>query len=162
LPDLTVWLYSTPLGVDAGELRLKRLVEQEVLRVHDATAVIWMPGAEEPRVRRLKHGMGKAAGKGSVLGGLVGLVVLAPVAGAAAGAAAGAVLHRLRSAGIDDHVVDRIRDEIRPGTSALLVLSSDVDAARLRPLLEHREATLLHAELSDDAPVVLRELLEET
>lgn len=162
MPDLTVWLYSTPLGVDAGELRLKRMVEQEVLRVHDAAAVIWMPGAEEPKVRRLRHGAGKAAGKGSILGGLIGLVVLAPAVGAAAGAAAGAVVHRLRAAGIHDDVVDRIREELRPGTSALLVLSSDVDAARLRPLLAHREATLLHAELSEDAPAVLRELLEET
>ena len=47
--------------------------------MHDAVAVIWMPGAEEPRIRRLRHDTAKAAGKGSILGGLVGLVVLGPV-----------------------------------------------------------------------------------
>jgi uncharacterized membrane protein len=162
VPDLTVWLYPTALGVDVGELRLKRLVEQEALTVHDAAAVIWMPEAEKPSVRKLRHGTAKAAGKGSVLGGLVGLVVLGPVAGAAAGAAAGAVAHRLRSAGISDDVVDRIREQVRPGTSALLVLSTNADAAKLRPMLAHREATLLYAELSDDATSVLQELLEES
>ena len=74
-----------------------------------------MPGAEEPRIRRLRHDTAKAAGGGSILGGLVGLVVLGPVGGAAAGAAVGAVTHRLRSVGINDEVVDQIRNELTPG-----------------------------------------------
>ena len=79
--------------------------------------------------------------------------------GAAAGAAAGAVAHRLRSVGIDDDVVERIREELRPGTSALLVLSSDADVEQAPAAAgPHREATLIHAELSEDAPAELREL----
>lgn len=162
MPDLTVWRYATPLGVDAGELRLKSLVEQEALTVHDAAAVIWMPGAEAPTVRRLRHGTAKAAGLGSAVGGLLGLLVLAPVAGVAAGAAAGAAGHKLRKAGIDDAVVQQIRDALTPGTSALLVLSSDADVAKLRPKLAHRESELIHVALSDDAPEELRKLFEES
>jgi hypothetical protein len=41
------------------------------------------------------------------------------------------------------------------------VLSSDVDVEQLRASLRHREATLIHAKLSDDAPAELRGLLEE-
>jgi uncharacterized membrane protein len=159
---LTVWHYDTPLGADAGELRLKRLVEAGALTVHDAVAAIWMPGAAAPTIRKLHHGTAKAAGKGSILGGLLGIVVLAPVAGAAVGATAGALTHRLRRAGIDDDTVAKIRERLRPGTSALLVLSSDEDLEKLRPMLAHREATLLHVELGDDAPSALKELLEET
>lgn len=161
MPDLTVWHYSTPLGVDAGEVRLKGLVERGALTVHDAAAVMWLPGADAPTVRRLRHDTARAAGVGSVLGGLLGLVVLAPVAGAAVGAAAATAGHKLREAGIDDDVVQRIRDQLQPGTSALLVLSSDADVELLRPALAHREATLLHVELSDDAPEDLRRFFEQ-
>ncbi len=156
-----MWRYPTPLGVDAGELRLKSLQERGALTVHDAAAVIWMPGAEAPKIRRLRHDTSKAAAGGSILGGLVGLVVLGPIAGAAAGAAVGAVQHRLRSVGINDELVEEMRKELRPGTSALLVLSSDADVEQLRPLLARAEATLVHARLSDDAPQELRELLAE-
>jgi uncharacterized membrane protein len=161
MTDLTVWRYETPLGVDAGEVRLKRLEEQGVLKVEDAAAVVWMPEADRPKVRRLRHGTARAASAGGFWGGLVGLVVLGPVAGAAAGAAAGGAAHQLRAAGIDDEVVRQIRAELKPGTSALLVLSSDLDVARLRAAFKYREATLIHARLSDDAPAELRELLEE-
>jgi uncharacterized membrane protein len=161
MTDLTVWRYPTPVGVDAGEVRLKRLEEQGVLSVEDAAAVVWMPDADRPKVRRLRHGTARAAAGGGFWGGLVGLVVLGPVGGAVAGAAAGGVAHRLRSAGIDDEVIQRIRAELVPGTSALLVLSSDVDVERLRAAFKYREATLIHASLSDDAPAQLRELLEE-
>ena len=161
MTDLTVWRYPTPLGVDAGEVRLKRLEEHGVLKVEDAASVVWMPEAEQPKVKHLRHGTARAAAGGGFWGGLVGLVVLGPVAGAAAGAAAGGVAHRLRSAGIDDEVLERIRAELTPGTSALLVLSSDIDVERLREVLPRREAKLIHAKLSDDAPAQLRELLEE-
>lgn len=161
MADLTVWRYPTPLGVDAGELRLKGLVERGALTVHDAAAVIWMPGVEAPTVRRLRHGAARAAGVGSALGGLLGLVVLAPVAGAAVGAAAGTARHKLRAAGIDEDVVQRIREQLQPGTSALLVMSSDVDVALLKPALAHRESELIHVQLSDEAPDELRELFEE-
>ena len=49
--SLTVWRYPTPLGVDAGELRMKSLQEKQALTVHDAVAVIWMPGADAPPFR---------------------------------------------------------------------------------------------------------------
>ena len=162
MPSLTVWRYSTPLGVDAGELRLKSLQERGLLTVHDAAAVIWMPGAEAPKIRRLRHDTSKAAVGGSIVGGVIGLVVLGPLAGAAAGAAVGAVRQRLRSVGIGDDVVEQIRQELRPGTSALLVLSSNADVEQLRPLLKRAEATLIHAQLNDDAPRELLELLEKS
>ncbi len=55
----------------------------------------------------------------------------------------------------------RSASQLTPGTSALLVLSSHADVDKLRPLLARREATLIHAELSEDAPAELLQLLEE-
>ena len=127
MPTLTVWHYDTPLGAEAGEVRLKALQERGSLTVHDAVTVAWMPGAHEPHVGHFRHATSGAAGKGSVLGALVGMLVLAPAAGAAAGAGVAAVAQRLRGTGIDQDFLEDVTAHLAPGTSAMLVLSSDAD-----------------------------------
>src|SRR4051794_41178097 len=102
MPSLTVWLYPTAFGAEAGELQLRSLVERDAIRVHDAATIMWMPHDAEPLVRPVEHKTLKSAGRGAFWGALVGLVVLNPVAGAAAGAGAGAAIRRMRSAGLDE------------------------------------------------------------
>ena len=160
MPSLTVWRYPTPLGVDAGELLLKRLEEQHALTVHDAVVVIWMPGADQPQVRHVRHRAAGAAGKGTFWGALVGTLVLAPVAGAAVGATAAAVVSRLRHAGVPDATVDALRDALEPGTSALFVVTSDADPAMVGPAVAAGEGTLIHAEMDDETAEELRRLME--
>lgn len=159
MPSLTVWHFPTPLGVDAGELALRRLVEEDAITVHDAATAIWMPGADHPDVRRVKHRSAGAAGRGAFWGALVGTLVLAPVAGAAVGAGAGAVLERLRRGGVDDATLERLQTLVTPGTSALFVLSSDARPESVRRALVGTEATLVHAEMDEETEAELRRLL---
>ena len=161
MPSLTVWRYPTPLGVDAGELLLRRLEEQGALTVHDAVAVIWMPGADEPEVRRVRHRTAGAAGKGTFWGALVGTLVLAPVAGAAAGATVAAVVSRLRHGGVPDQTVDALLHALTPGTSALFAVTSGADRDVVGPALARSEGELIHAEMDDETADDLRRLLEE-
>jgi uncharacterized membrane protein len=90
-------------------------------------------------------------------------LVLAPAAGAAAGAGVGALAGRLRHTGIDTAFLEEIKTRLEPGTSALLVLSENVDLDAIRPFLERGrsrgDVTLMHAVLREDAPDTLRELL---
>jgi uncharacterized membrane protein len=155
MPSLTVWRYDTPLGADSGGVRLKDLEQRGALRVHDAITVTWLKEEKQPRIGHLRHATSGAAGKGTLLGGLIGLVVLAPVAGAAAGAAIGAAAHRLRGTGIDRTLLQEVKDALKPGTSALVVLASDADLDAIRPFLDRHDSVLIHAELSADAPEVL-------
>ena len=157
-PSLTVWHYPTAFGAETGELRLRGLLEREQIRVHDAATIVWMPHDAKPVVRPFKHKMLTSAGRGALLGAVVGLVVLNPVAGAAAGAGAGAAIRQARSAGLDDDFIERVRAEVTPGTSALVVLSSDADPAAVGEVLRHSEAVLLQAELSPEGQRVLEEL----
>lgn len=156
---LTVWRYPTPFGADQGELHLKILVEQDALVVHDAASVVWMEGAEEPKVRHLRHDTARSASRGALWGGLVGMLVLNPVAGAAAGAAATAATHKLRSTGIDEEFLGTVREQLAPGTSALIVLSSDAREELIRPVLARSEATLIATDLPEDARRRLDDLL---
>jgi uncharacterized membrane protein len=155
MPSLTVWRYDTPMGADAGGVRLKDLEQKGALRVHDAITVTWLKEEDQPRIGQLRHATTAAAGKGTLLGGLIGMVVLAPVAGAAAGAAIGAVAHRLRGTGIDRSLLEEVKNALEPGTSALIVLASEADLDAIRPFLDRRDSVLIHAELSEDAPEVL-------
>jgi uncharacterized membrane protein len=158
MPTLTVWRYDTAAGAGAAEVRLKVAAERKLLTVHDAITVTWMPADDKPVIGHVAHATASAAGKGSVLGALVGTLVLAPAVGAAAGASIGAVAQKLRGTGIDADVLANIREALRPGSSALLVLSSGEDVEAIEPLL-HDDAVLVHAALDDDAPEALREAL---
>jgi len=162
---LTVWRYDTPLGANAGEVRLKALRRRGALTVHDAVTVAWLPGSHEPLIGHLHHASASAAGKGSALGALVGMLVLAPAVGAVVGAGAATLARRLRGSGIDQAFLDEIAAHLQPGCSALLVLSSDVDLDAVRPVVERGLATgqmvLLHAEVSEDVPAAIREAVRE-
>ena len=165
MPTLTVWQYDTPMGAEAAEVRLKGLQERGELTVHDAITVAWMHGAHQPRVGHLRHATSSAAGKGSLLGALVGMLVLAPAAGAAAGAGVAVVAQRLRGTGIDQDFLEEVIAHLVPGTSAMLVLSSDADPQAVRAVIERGlargDVVLLRAELADDAPEVIRELVRD-
>ena len=159
MPSLTVWHFPTPLGVDAGELALRRLVEEDAITVHDAVTAIWMPGAEHPDIRRVRHRTAGAAGRGAFWGALVGTLFLAPGVGAAAGAGTGAVLDRLRRGGVGDGTIEELRSLLTPGTSALFVLSSDARPEAVRRALAGTEATLVHAEMDEETEAELRRML---
>ena len=162
-PTLTVWIYDSALGAAAGEVRLKDLRRRNALQVHDAVTLSWMPGAHQPRIGRLRRETSAAAG--SVLGGLVELTFLAPAAEAKAGPRVVALAQRLRGTGIDQTFLEQIKAHLRPGASALFVLSGHADLDEVRPVIERGlargDVVLVHALLSDDAPEVLREAVHE-
>jgi uncharacterized membrane protein len=161
---LTVWLYDSAMGAAAGEVRLKDLQQRGAITVLDAVTVTWVPGAHEPLVGHLRHHTTQAVAKGSVLGALVGSLVLAPAVGAAAGAGIAGLVQKLRGTGIDADFLTELKERLSPGTSALLVLSSDTDVDTVRPFVERGlargDVTLMHASLPDDAPEQLRSLVE--
>jgi uncharacterized membrane protein len=93
------------------------------------------------------------------------MLVLAPVAGAAAGAGVATIAQRLRGTGIDQDFLESVTSQLAPGTSALLVLSSEAKLDDVRTTIERGiargDVTLLHAELADDAPSTMRDLVRD-
>jgi len=161
-PTLTVWIYDSALGAAAGEVRLKNLRERNALTVHDAITVSWMPGAHQPRIGHLRHETSAAAARGSMLGGLVDLILHATTG---AGTGLTPLGRRLSGTGIDQTFLEEVRAQLHPETSALLVLSSDADLDEVRPVIERGlargDVVLMHAELPDDAPELLRAAVRE-
>jgi uncharacterized membrane protein len=159
-PTLTVWIYDSAMGAAAGEVRLKNLRLRGALHVHDAITVCWMPGVHQPRIGHLKRETSAAAARGSVLGGLVGLIFFEPAASPPTGAGITALAQRLRGTGIDLTFLQELKKQLQPESSALLVLSSDADLDDVRPVVERGlargDVVLMHAQLADTAPELLR------
>jgi uncharacterized membrane protein len=163
---LTVWNYDTSMGAAAGEVRLKDLQQQGAVRVVDAITVTWVPGAEEPHIGHLLRQGPASVAKGTMLGALAGTLFLAPVVGAAGGGGVAALAHQLRDTGIDEAFLEETKHRLTPGTSALLVLSSEADLEVVGEFVERGlargDVRLLHARLRDGAPDALRALIKST
>jgi uncharacterized membrane protein len=127
MATLTVWQFDTSDGAGRAIGVLERLA------VEDAALVEWEGGSRKPRVRPLDGDLG-ALGPG-FWGLLFGLVFFVPLLGAAMGATTGALGGALADIGIDDHFINRVRDEVTPGTSALFLLTSGPVVGQLHDTL---------------------------
>jgi uncharacterized membrane protein len=161
VPTLTVWRFPTPYGAEEGELRVKMLRDRGALVVHDLATVIWLSDDDRPQVRQFKHLRGSGAAGGAVIGTVLGSVFLMPLAGAALGAAAGTAARRLRATGISTEFITDLKKQLTPGTSAVLLLASDVDLDVVRQTFPEGDAELIYADLPEDAAESLRQLMED-
>ncbi|MFW3386548.1 UNVERIFIED_CONTAM: DUF1269 domain-containing protein [Kocuria sp. CPCC 205274] len=150
MATLTVWKFTTAEGAEAAAQTLQRLTTQELIRVHDAAIVTWPDGKKKPRTRQLNNLVGAGALGGSFWGMLFGLIFFVPLLGMAVGAAAGALSGMLTDTGIDDGFINRVRDEVTPGTSALFVLTSGAVLDRVQEAFAGQDMHLVHTNLSRD------------
>ncbi len=158
---LVVWRFEGPDGAGAALPRLGRLVAAGEATVDDAALITWPPGHRKPSTATL----GSLSGPGRLWGGswgvLLALIFLAPIAGPTLGAAAGAVAGSLSDFGIADDFVQRVREDVGPGTSALFVVASQASAARLGGALTEVATMTARSALSAAEEQHLRDALGE-
>jgi uncharacterized membrane protein len=119
---LTAWIFDSPTEAEATAAQLVAGPEVARLGVDDAAVVSWEPAAPRPRIRRFPA-LASTAALGDDFWALVlGVTFRVPLLGAAVAGAAGAAGGSLTAAGITERFMNRLRDELTPGRSALLVL----------------------------------------
>jgi uncharacterized membrane protein len=159
---LTVWKFENPEGADRAEETLKTLARENLINLQDAATVSWEPGAKKPKTRQLMSTKGAGALGGTFWGLLFGLIFFIPLIGAALGAATGALSGALSDVGIDDGFINRVRDQITPGTSALFLMSSDAVMDKVKEAFAGNEPSdLIFTNLSSDQESALREVFHE-
>jgi uncharacterized membrane protein len=162
MATLTVWKFDNPGGADEASQTLQELARENVIVLHDAATVTWEPGKKKPRTRQLASTTGAGALGGSFWGLLFGMIFFMPLLGAAIGAATGALAGSLNDVGIDDSFINKIRDQVTPGTSALFVMTSDAVIDKVHEAFAgHAPAHLLFTNLSDEQESALREVFAE-
>ncbi|MBO1334354.1 DUF1269 domain-containing protein [Streptomyces sp. VRA16 Mangrove soil] len=158
MTTLTAWRFPTPDGADHVEETLLSLQKQGLLQVHDAAVVTWPEGRERPRTKQLNNLAAAGALSGAFWGLLFGLIFFVPLLGAAVGALGGALGGSLADVGIDDDFIAGVRGEVKPGTSALFLLTSDAVVDRVHEALPEGAAELIRSNLSQQDEAKLREV----
>jgi len=160
---LTVWKYDSPTAAQEVAEILRRLAGENLLSIEDAAIVEWQPGAKKPKTRQLSGSTtGMGAVGGAFWGMLFGLIFFIPLLGAAIGAATGALAGSLTDVGIDDDFINRVRDSVTPGTSALFVMSKDAVVDRLKEALAAGpKGELIFTSLSAEQEAALREVFAD-
>lgn len=161
MATLTVWRFPSPLGAESAVATLQDLQKQELIQLHDAAIVTWEEGKKKPKTRHLSDLAGAGALGGAFWGFLFGLIFFVPLLGLAVGAAAGAIGGSMANVGIDKDFIERVREEIRPGRSALFVLTSGAVVDRVLDAFRGSHAELIQTNLSDEQETQLRAAFEE-
>jgi uncharacterized membrane protein len=157
MATLTAWKFGSPYGADDALGTLEKLQGEGLIQVQDAAVVSWEPGRKKPKTRDLQS-MKKAGALGGGFWGLLfGLIFFVPILGLAIGAATGALMGSLAKAGISDAFIDRVREKVTPGTSALFLLSSDAVMDRVTAEFSGTGAELISTNLSADQEAQLRD-----
>lgn len=161
MATLTVWKFDTASGADDATQTLQDLATQHLITIHDAATVRWESGKKKPKTRQLHNLAGAGALGGAFWGMLFGLIFFVPLLGAAIGAATGALAGSLGDVGIDDRFINRVRDEVTPGTSALFVMTSDAVMDKVRDAFASARPELIFTNLSDAQESAIREVFAE-
>jgi len=133
---LTAWKFTSPRSAEVASQTLRELARESLVIIHDAATVEWETGATRPRISQL-HPITDAGALGAAFWGrLFGLLFFDPLLGAATGTLSRA----LTDVGIDDRFIERVRDGVRPGTSALFVMSSDAVVHKIQDALAGHDA----------------------
>src|SRR3954447_24043258 len=141
--------------------KLKSLQSQKLITIQDAAVVSLGGGQEEaenPSTEQLDRC--RRAGR-RFLGDAVRPSVLRASTRRRRRCGIGALTGAMADVGIDDSFINRVKQRVTPGTSALFLLSSDAVMDRVKEELSGRQGELIASNLSAEQEAKLREVFAE-
>jgi uncharacterized membrane protein len=132
MSTIIVWKSETADGAELAGRILRGLPSSERENIYDVALASWPQDSSKPTTRVLDDFVSDQALGEAFWGVLFGLIFYSPLIGAAVVSATGAFSGSLADVGIDDTFVNRVRDAVTPGTSALFMVGADslVDCVR--------------------------------
>lgn len=115
---------------------------------------------------KIRQTMEAAAKSGSVFsssmwGLIVGFLFGGPLLMAALGGGISALIGRKLDLGISNDFIDEVSASLKPGNSALFLLTNGADPATIAGALGEHGGTLFHTTMADDAAAALAEASED-
>lgn len=117
----TAWRFSGTEGADDAVLRLKQLGGQELIDVRDVAVIRWPQYAAGPQVQ--EHVTDE-------------------------GSKASSFAKKLSKAGIESSMIESVKGDMTPGTSALVLLSTDAVLDTVAKAFEGHAMELMRSDLS--------------
>jgi uncharacterized membrane protein len=161
MATLSALKFNDPGGAERVMLALQGMQERQLITVEDAAVVSWPEDAKKPQTRQLHDMSGAGALGGAFWGFLFGLIFLVPLFGLAVGAAMGALSGSLADVGIDDDFINKVREKVTPGTSALFALTSGATEDRVIEELKQYDFEIISTNLPAEQEQKLREAFGE-
>jgi uncharacterized membrane protein len=128
----TAWRFAGTEGADSAVARIKQLDSQDMINAKDVAVLRWPEYAPEPTTQEhVTRSGGKIAS-----------------------------LLRKHSA-IDSSMIETVKGDLRPGTSAMVLLSSDADIDAVVHAFEGQPMELVRTDLSVPEQDRLREAVNE-
>jgi uncharacterized membrane protein len=118
----TAWRFAGTESADDAVLRLKQLDAADLINVMDIAVLRWPEYAPAPITQQhvAQHGAGKMA----------------------------KLMHKLRHPAIDDTMIETVKGDMCPGTSAMVLLSSDAKIDAVVHAFEGQPMELVRTDLS--------------
>jgi uncharacterized membrane protein len=160
MDTLTVLEFPTADGAERMLGTLKDLQKQQLIAIHDAAIVTWPANNRKPQTKQLNNMAGIGALNGAFWGMLFGLLFFVPFLGLAIGAGIGALTGSLADVGIDDNFIKHVREKVKPGTSALFLLTSGAVVDRVVQAVKGTPMEIVSTNLSADQEQRLRAAFE--
>jgi uncharacterized membrane protein len=137
---------------------VERLAKDLVIQPDAVAAII---RSEEGKYRTVtnQHIVGAGATWGMFWGLLFGILFFVPVFGMAFGAGLGAVMGKIGKSGIDKGFQDQVREQVKPGTSALFLIVEQMTADKALEGLSKFGGTVIKTSLSKEAEAELQKEL---
>ena len=130
----TAWAFGSTEGADAAVLRLKQLDTQDLIDVQDVTVIRWPEYAAQPQAQ--EH----VTEEGSKVSSFVS---------------------KIRHTAIDSSMVESVKGDMGPGTSAVVLLSSDASIDAVVKAFEGQAMSLIRSDLSVQREDLIRAAFSE-
>lgn len=161
MATVTVLSMPTPDGATNVLSVIQGLQKQQLIKVLDAAIVSWPVGKKSPATKQLVSMMQVGALGGMFWGLLLGVIFMTPLFGMAVGAAMGALGGAFRDYGIDDDFINKVRSQVKEGTSALFLMTTDAVLDRVADAMKAVKFEIISTNLSKEQEQKLREAFAE-
>jgi uncharacterized membrane protein len=156
--DLIVIGYDDEATAEKAAAEVERLASDLIIEP-EAVASIVRDEKGKYHVHTTHHPVAEGATWGMLWGALFGLIFFIPVFGLVVGAAFGTLFGAITKAGIDRNFQEKVRDMVRPGTSALFLIADKVTSDRAIEALSKFGGHVLKTSLSKQAEAELQQAL---
>jgi uncharacterized membrane protein len=158
MATLVVIGYESEMKAEEVRLALLKMQKDYLIDLADAVVAVREPNGKV-KLRQMYNLTAAGAASGGFWGTLVGMLFLNPLFGFAIGAGAGAISGALSDVGIDDKVMKKLAETLKPGTAALCVLIRSMTADKVLEDIQKFGGTVIKSNLSHEDESKLRAAL---
>jgi uncharacterized membrane protein len=156
LTDMIVLAFSGEDGADQGRKKLVELNDEYMLDLADAVEVVRTTDGKI-KIKNINNLTGAGAMNGAFWGFLFGLLFFMPLFGVVVGAVSGAIAGHFTNYGISRDFLKQIEESVKPGTSALAIIASNVTVDKAVQALTSLHPKVIRSSLSTEQEAKLNE-----